>query len=75
MRRQDSGTLFCNCRERSVEKESYILYDSYSKTSGNSITMGTVKKKKDQWLQRLRRGMNRQTQRNFRTVKILSLIL
>jgi len=46
MRRQDSGTLFCNCRERSVEKESYILYDSYSKTSGNSATMGTVKKKK-----------------------------
>ena len=75
MRRQDSGTLFCNCRERSVEKESYILYDSYSKTSGNSATMGTVKKKKDQWLQRLRRGMNRQTHRNFRTVKILSLIL
>ena len=75
MRRQDSGTLFCNCRERSVEKESYILYDSYSKTSGNSTTMGTVKKKKDQWLQRLRRGMKRQTQRNFRTVKILSLIL
>ena len=46
MRRQDSGTLFCNCRERSVEKERYILYDSYSKTSGNSATMGTVKKKK-----------------------------
>ena len=46
MRRQDSGTLFCNCRERSVEKESYILYDSYSKTSGNSATMGTVKKKR-----------------------------